>query len=159
MSTTNEPSSIPVFRRVLKWSAIVVAAVAVVGGVIGFIVAGAPGVFSALIGAGMTLLFTGITVLTLILAARLDTMYFLGVILAAWLLKFVLFLGTLFAIRDQPFIHDWMLWGSLVVAVVGTLAVDVACVVTARLGNVSDVSLATRDDFDSTSKSGNVDAS
>lgn len=141
MSTTTEPASIPIFRRVLIWSALVAAIVAVVGGVIGFFVAGVPGLVSALIGAAITLVFAGITVLSVILAARLDTMFFMAVILGAWLLKFVLFLGTLFAIRGQAFIHDWMLWGSLVAAVVGTLAVDVVCVVTARIGHVSDVDL------------------
>lgn len=141
MSSATEPTSVPVFKRVLKWSAIVALAVAVVGGVIGYLVAGMPGLVSALIGAAMTLVFAAITVLSLILAARLDTMYFMAVILGAWLLKFILFLGTLFAIRGQPFIHDWMLWGSLVAAVIGTLAVDVICVVTARIGHVSDVSL------------------
>ncbi|MGO2112012.1 MAG: hypothetical protein ACTH31_10395, partial [Pseudoclavibacter sp.] len=102
-------------------SAIVAAVVAVIGGVTGYFVADFPGVVSALIGAAMTLLFTGITVLSLILAARLDTMFFMATILGAWLLKFILFLGTLFAIRGQDYIHDWMLWASLVAAVVGTL--------------------------------------
>lgn len=154
MTDVTEPTSVPVFRRVLRWSAVVAAIVAVVGGLIGFFVAGWPGVVSALIGAAITLVFAGITVLSLILAARVDTLYFMAVILGAWLLKFVLFLGVLFAIKGQPFIHDWMLWGSVVAAVIGTLIVDVACVVTARLGHVSDVKLdptvrpasATRDD-------------
>lgn len=139
--TVTEPTSVPVFRRVLRWSAVVAAAVAVVGGAIGFAVAGLPGFVSALIGAGLALLFAGVTVLSVILAARLDTMYFMAVILGAWLLKFVLVLGVLFAIRGQPFIHDWTLWGSLVAAVVGALVVDVVCVVTARLGYVSDARL------------------
>lgn len=141
MTHATEPTSVPVFKRVLAWSAIVAAAVAVIGGGIGFFAAGVPGLVSALIAAVLTLVFAGITVLSVILAARLDTVFFLGIILGAWLLKFVLFLGTLFAIRDQPFIHDWVLWGSLVAAVVGTLAVDVICVVTGRIGHVSDVDL------------------
>lgn len=141
MTTASEPTSVPVFKRVLKWSAAVALAVAVVGGAIGLIVAGVPGLVSALIAAALTLVFAGITVLSVILAAHLDTMFFLGIILGAWLLKFILFLGTLFAIRDQPFIHDWVLWGSLVAAVIGTLAVDVICVVTGRIGHVSDVQL------------------
>ena len=141
MSAQTDPTSIPVFKRVLIWSAVVAAGVAVVGGIVGVVVGGVPGLVSALIGAALTLLFAGITVLSLILAARLDQMFFLGVILGAWLLKFILFLGVLFAIKGQPFLHDWMLWGSLVVAVIGTLAVDVICVVTGRIGHVSDVDL------------------
>lgn len=142
MSDPTQPTSVPVFRRILVWSAVVAAVVAVVGGGIGVLVAGVPGLVSALIGAAITLLFAGITVLSVILAARLDQMFFMGVILGAWLLKFVLFLGIMFAIKDQPFIHDWMLWASMVTAVVGTLVVDVVCVMAGRMGYVSDVSLS-----------------
>lgn len=141
MNTSDQPTSIPVFRRVLKWSAIVAAAVAVIGGVVGFIFAGWPGLVSALIGAALTLVFAGITVLSVILAARLDTTFFMATILGAWILKFIVFLGVMFAIKDQPFIHDWTLWGSLVAAVVGTLAVDVVCVLTGRMTSVSDTTL------------------
>lgn len=142
MSDDTQPTSVPVLRRILAWSAIVAAAVAVIGGVIGLLTAGVPGLVSALIGAAITLLFAGITVVSVLLAARLDQMFFMAMILGAWLLKFVLFLGIMFAIKGQPFIHDWTLWGSMVAAVLGTLVVDVACVMTGRMSHVSDVSLS-----------------
>lgn len=146
MSTNQTPTSVPVFKRVLVWSAVVALAVAVVGGVVGLVVAGVAGLVSALIGAALTLLFAGITVLSLILAANLDNVFFMAVILGAWLLKFVLFLGLLLAVKNASFVHDWMLWGSLVAAVVGTLIVDVVCVVKGRIPNVGDVDLTPRRD-------------
>lgn len=146
MSMSQTPTSVPVFKRVLKWSVVVAIAVAVIGGVVGFVLAGAGGVWSALIGAGLTLLFAGITVVSLILAAHLDNVFFMAVILGAWLLKFVIFLGLMLAIKDAAFVHQWTLWGSLVGAVVGTLVVDVVCVVTGRIPNSGDVDLTPRGD-------------
>lgn len=143
-----QPSSIPVFRRVLRWSALVAVAVAVIGGIIGLLVGGVPGLVSAVIGAALTLAFAGITVVSVILAARFDPLYFTAIILGAWLLKFVLFLGVLLAIDGRPFIHEWVLWSSMLAGVLGTLAVDVLCVLRGRLANVSDIDLTPRDDLD-----------
>ncbi|KAB1657320.1 hypothetical protein F8O01_08755 [Pseudoclavibacter chungangensis] len=144
MSTAQTPTSVPVFRRVLTWSAVVAAGVAVIGGAVGFVVAGFDGMLSALVGAGMTLLFAAITVVSLLLAAHLDNIFFMAVVLGAWLLKFVLFLGIMLAVKDAAFVHQWTLWGSLVAAVVGTLVVDVVCVVRARIPNTGDVDLTPR---------------
>lgn len=139
--TASTPSSVPVFRRVLIWSSIAAGAVALIGGVIGLVTAGVPGLLSALVGAGVTLLFAGITVLSLLVAARLDTIFFMAIILGAWLFKIILVLGILLAIRGAAFVEPWVLWGCMVGGVVATLAVDVICVLRARLSSVSDIDL------------------
>ena len=133
-----EPSSVPVFRKVLVWSARVALAVAVLGAVAGFLLVGANGVWSALVASAIAFGFAGVTVLVLILAARLDIEWFFGLVLGSWLVKLVVFLLVLMAVRGQPWIHPVALWACLVAAVIGQLAVDVVCVVRARMPYVSD---------------------
>ncbi|WP_435526214.1 hypothetical protein [Microbacterium elymi] len=93
-------TSTPVLRAVLIWSAVVTAVLAVIGAVIGFIVAGAPGLFSALAGIILAALFLGITGASILIANRwfgdpLYTPIFFGIVLGGWLLKFVVFIVAL----------------------------------------------------------------
>lgn len=142
MSTPdNTPTSVPVMKRVLKWSLLLTLAIAVVGGVVGYFVAGMPGVWSALVAAGVTLLFTGLTVLSIMLSARFDPMFFIAVILGMWILKFIAFLGVLAIVKAFDFTHDWMLWSTMMAAMVGQLAIDVVVVQRSRQPYVSDVKL------------------
>ncbi|MGO2749150.1 MAG: hypothetical protein ACTIA6_03770 [Pseudoclavibacter sp.] len=141
MNSSTTPTSVPIFKSILKWSVVVAIAVAVIGGGIGFLAVGVNGLWSALFAAAITLLFTGITVVSVILASHLDQIFFMATILGAWILKFIVFLGALFLIRDLPIVHLFTLWLCLVVAVIATVIVDVVCVVRGRMGNVSDVRL------------------
>ncbi len=145
-SSTNPPTSVPVMRRVLRWSLLLTLAIAVIGGVIGYFVADWPGVWSALVAAGVTLLFTGLTVLSIILAARFDPMFFIAVILGMWILKFIAFLGVLAIVKAFDFTHDWMLWSTMMAAMVGQLAIDIIVVQRSRQPYVSDVALPGEND-------------
>lgn len=142
MTTSNqEPTSVPIMRQVLRWSLLLTLAIAVIGGPIGWFVAGWPGVWSAVVAAGITLIFSGVTALSIILAARFDPLFFVAVILGAWILKFLVFLGILALVKQLGFTHDWMLWSCMVVGILGQLAVDVLVVTRSRIGHVSDVHL------------------
>ena len=142
----DQPTSVPIMRQVLKHSLMLTVAIAVLGGAIGWFVAGWAGVWSAVVAAVLTLLFTGVTELSIILAARFDPIYFVAVILGAWILKFLVFLGALALVKQLAFTHDWMLWSCMVVAMLGQLAIDVIVVARARHGYVSDVRLPGDDD-------------
>lgn len=142
MSTANSvPSSVPIMRTVLRWSIILTIAVAVIGGVVGWFVAGWPGVWSAVIAAAVVLLFTAVTAVSIIFAAKMPSTYFMAVILGAWLLKLIAFIGVLAIVRAFDFTNDWMLWGTMLVALVGALAIDVIVVLRSRQPYVSDVEL------------------
>lgn len=142
MSTDNSvPSSVPIMRAVLRWSIILTVAVAAIGGVIGWFVAGWEGVWSAVIAAAVVLMFTAVTAISIIFAAKMPSTYFMGVILGAWLLKLVAFIGVLAVVRAFDFTHDWMLWSTMLVALVGALAIDLVVVLRSRQPYVSDVQL------------------
>jgi hypothetical protein len=140
------PSSTPVFQSVLRGGLVLAVAIAVVGGVIGFLAAGTPGLISALIGALIGGLFLAVTAASILFANRLsngDMLHpaYFGIILGAWLLKFVLFLVMVFLLREQPWIDGTVLFLTLVAGVLGTLAIDVIVVARSRIPYVSDVTL------------------
>ena len=59
--TPSPVSSTPILRTVLMWSGVVTATLAVVGAVVGFLVAGTTGLWSALAGVLVAAIFLGIT--------------------------------------------------------------------------------------------------
>jgi hypothetical protein len=138
---SNSASAVPVLRRALVWGALVCLVIAVVGGVIGVFVAGATGVVSALIGAAIAAAFLAVTALSILVANRATIELFFGIVLGAWLLKAVVFMGALFLLRGQPFIHGPVLFGVLAAAVLATLVVDVLVVTRSRVPYVSDAKL------------------
>ena len=136
---TGVPSSVPVLRRTLAYGFAFAAAIAVVGGVIGLLVAGPIAAWSAVIGAVMAGVFLGITALSILIAVRFDIVAFFGIVLGAWLLKFVAFIVAALALRDQPWINPTALFLSLIAGVISSLVVDVVVVMKTRMPYVSDL--------------------
>ncbi|WP_403020225.1 hypothetical protein [Salinibacterium sp. GXW1014] len=134
-------SSIPVFKRVLAYGALLALVIAVVGSLVGFAVAGMSGVASALIGTAMAMVFLGVTSLSIIIASRYDLAAFFGIVMGAWLLKFIVFFVLIFVLRDQDWVHPQVLFFSLVAAIIGTLVVDVVVIARSRMPYVSDAVL------------------
>ena len=135
-----------ILARALVYGGILTVAIAVVGSIVGYLVAGGPGLVSALIGAGLTALFMGFTALSIVLAARVtkgeaSSTLFFGIVLGVWLLKFVVFIVILVLLRNQPFIEPLILFFSILVAVIGSLVVDVVAYIGARVPYVGDVEL------------------
>ena len=135
-----------ILARAIVYGAILTAIIAIVGSVVGYLVAGNPGLISALVGAGLTALFMGFTALSIVLAAKVthnepSSTLFFGIVLGVWLLKFVAFIAILVILRDQPFIEPLVMFFSILAAVIGSLAVDVVAFVGARVPYVGDVAL------------------
>lgn len=125
-------------RMSLIYGAVVVFLIAIVGSILGALVSGLPGLLSALVGSAVGFLFVGITALSVLLAARLTrddpgSPLFFGVIMGAWLLKFVAFLGLVFALRDREAFDPVVLFFALIAAAVGTVAADVVAVLRSRV--------------------------
>ena len=126
-----------VLGRVLRYGGILAIAIAVVGAPIGYLVAGGSGVVSALIGTAMAVVFLAITAVSVLVAARFSIVAFFGIVMGAWLLKFVLFLALVFTLRDQPWVQTMVLFVSIVAGVVGTLIVDVIVIAQSRIPYVN----------------------
>jgi len=134
-------SAIPILKRTLVYGAVLAALIAVAGGIAGWLVAGAEGLLSALVGTAMALVFLGLTSVSILLAFDRGVGGFFGIVMGAWLVKFVLFLILAMLLRDQPWIQPVVLFACLVAAVLGTLAVDLIVIARSRLPYASDVTL------------------
>lgn len=137
-------SAIPIFLRILKFGGLLALAIAIIGSLLGYLTAGGIGVTSALIGTAMAVIFLAITTASIVLATRvakgdLLTVGFFGIVMGAWLLKFVIFLVLVFVLKGQPWIQPVVLFLCLTVAVIGTLVVDVVVIARSRTPYVSDL--------------------
>lgn len=129
-SATSAPQ---VFARVLKQGALLVAGIAVVGGVLGLIFAGISGLVSALIGAGLALVYSSFTALSVRFGGQLSLGGFFGVVLGGWLFKLIGFVVLIAALKGATFIAGPVLFFTLVASIIGTLVIDSLVVLKARI--------------------------
>lgn len=147
----NQPTSIPVLRRILVYGGFLALGIGVVGAIVGGLVAGTPGVVSALVGTVMAVVFMGITAGSILLANRFAGSEaavgaFFAIVLGGWLVKFVVFLVIVVLIKDQPWVNPVVLFLSIIAGVIGSLIVDAIVVMKSRMTYVSDVTLPTSSD-------------
>ena len=125
-------------RTALLLGAVVTVAIAVVGGGIGFALVGPIGVSSALVGSAMAFVFMGITAGSILIGQKasggsIASGLFFGIVLGAWLLKFVLFLVAAFAIRNSDAFDTVIAFSCVIAAVLGALVSDVIAISRARV--------------------------
>ncbi|WP_194408998.1 hypothetical protein [Microbacterium cremeum] len=149
--TPSPVSSTPILRTVLVWSGAVTAVLAVAGAVVGSLVAGEAGLWSALVGVLVAAVFLAITGASILIANRWygDALYvplFFAIVLGGWILKFVVFIVALLLLRDQPWIEPTVFFVAVVVSVLASLLVDVVVLLRMRVPHVSDVQLPTDPD-------------
>jgi hypothetical protein len=129
-------SSTQVFAKALKLSALLVVSVAVICSIIGYLVVGVDGLWTALIGAAIALVFTSLTVLSVLFGARLPLGGFYGLVLGGWLLKIVLFALLMAALQRMEFIHGPTLFFAIVLSVLGSLSIDSWVVLRSRIPTI-----------------------
>lgn len=147
---TTDVSSNPIMRTTLVWSAVVTVVLAVGAAIIGGLVAGPDGVWSALAGVILAAIFLAITSASILIANRWfgDPLYvpvFFGIVMGGWILKLVIFIVALIILRGQPWLEGPVFFVAVVVSVLASLAVDVIVLARMRVPNVSDVTLPTTD--------------
>lgn len=144
----NTPTSNPIMKKALLWSALVAVAIAVIGATVGGLVAGVPGIAGALLGAALALVFMGITAASILLGNRFAqgeqfVGIFFGIVLGGWLLKLVLFIAVVAILRGQEWFDSVVLFICLVAGVLGSLTVDVIVAARSRMPYVSDAKVPT----------------
>lgn len=122
-----------VFRRALRGMLVLVAVLAVVGSVVGWLVAGAAGLWAALIGVAITLVFSGTTVVSMLRTAGSSATTTGAVILGAWLAKMVVLVAVFAVLDGQDFYDRVVLVVVVVVGVLGSALLDYRAVVGGRV--------------------------
>jgi hypothetical protein len=126
------------FSKILKQGAFLIGGIAIVGGVIGFLIASVAGLVSALIGAAMALLFVSMTALSVWLGGKLSLGGFFGVVLGGWIFKLLLFIGLVLVLKGATFIVGPILFVCIVLSVLGSLTLDAIAVTKARIPTVGN---------------------
>jgi hypothetical protein len=149
--TPSPVSSTPILRTTLIWAGVVTGILAVIAGVVGYLVAGTSGLWSGLAGVLVAAVFLAITGISILIANRWygDDLYvpvFFGIVLGGWILKFVVFIVVLLILRGQSWVDPTIFFISVVVSVLASLAVDVVVLMRMRVPHVSDVELPTDPD-------------
>jgi len=161
MSDKTEPAAAPsinaVLRTVLVWTGIAAVVLIILGGGIGFLVAGANGLWSGLAGVGLAVIFLALTPISVLIANRwygreMFATVFFGIVMGGWLLKLVIFIVAIVILRGQSWVVPGVIFLSLVAGIVVSLVIDAVAFSKLRMPHVSDVILPTRnpeDDNDS----------
>jgi len=121
------------FRSALRDLLVFLPVLAVVGSVVGYLVAGLPGVWSALMGAGVVLIFSGTTVVSMLRTARSDAAAFAGVVLGLWLAKFAVVIVIIIALRPLDFYDRPVFAIVVIVGALGAIGLDMRAVQRARV--------------------------
>lgn len=121
-----------IIKNVLVRGSVLLVAIAAVASLIGFLVSGAAGLTSALIGAGMTLLFVSLTALSVLIGARLPLGGFFGVVMGGWLVKIVSFMILVSALQGVDGLDRKVLGFTLIASIFGSLAIDAYTVLKSR---------------------------
>lgn len=127
-----------VLRKSLTWGVIFAVVLLVVAGAIGWFVAGEQGVVSAAIGAAVAAIFMGLTAASLLIvdranAGRPSIVAVAGTVVGVFLVKMVLFVLLMIWLQTQDWLAPGVFGVTVVVAVVGTLGIDIAAMATTRV--------------------------
>jgi len=133
-----EVTSNPLLRRTLIWSAVATGVLTVRGAIVGYAVAGTSGLWSALVAILLAAVFLGFTAATILIANRWhgDPLYvpiFFGSVMGGWIVKFVVFIVVLLALRGAPWLNNTVFFVALVASVVVSLVIDVLVMLRMRV--------------------------
>ena len=130
----NDPALPPeLFTGILRRLAVFLLVVAVGSIGIGVLVGGTRGMWGGILGTGLAAIFAVTTVIAVRAAARRPLDLMVIAVMGSWLLKTVLVILVLLAVRDADFFHRGVLFGSAAIAVLGSVLIDSHAVMTARI--------------------------
>lgn len=136
-----DPSPVPpvadptaaVFRRALRDTGMLLGVLAVVGIGAGALLAGLPGVWGALIGVGLALVFSGTTVVAMLRTLHSAPTTMAAVVMGTWLAKVLVVVVVLALLRDHDFYSRGVLAAVLALGVVGSAVLDFRAVQNGRV--------------------------
>lgn len=109
-----------------SWKALVVLLLALlaIGTPLAYLIADMPGVWGALMGVGITLLFSGTTIWSMLYTADKEPNMTMAVVMGAWLAKMLVFLILLAVLRDMEFYHRVIFAIVMLIGIMGSAILD-----------------------------------
>lgn len=121
-----------VFKLSLKWLTYLVVALLVLGVGIGALVAGTAGMWGALLGVAITLVFSGTTIWSMLFTADKTPTVTMGVVMGAWVVKMIVFVAALAVLAEFDFYHKVVFVVVLIIGAIGSAALDMLAVTKVR---------------------------
>jgi hypothetical protein len=122
-----------VLRTALRDGLILVAALAVLGSLVGLLVAGLPGLWGGLIGAAIAAFFCGTTVWSMLYTVGKGATTMGAVVMGSWLAKMVVLIAVLVVLTQFDFYDRVVLFVVLLVGAVGSALLDYRAVKNGRI--------------------------
>jgi hypothetical protein len=120
-------------RRVLRVTGIGLAILLPVATIAGWLIGGTGIGWGILLGLAIPAAFFGITVITGVLAAKLDNGPFVAVVMALWLVKIIALLVVMALIKDAEFYSKPAFVAAFIVGIAGWLTAEVVVVLRTKV--------------------------
>jgi len=121
------------FRTIVKQLALVTAALAILGGLVGYLVAGGAGLWGALMGAGIVAFFMLTSAAVMLATAEKSTNAASGAFIGSWLIKVILVFVALVALRGADFYAPKVFFVVFALAIITSIAIELRAVWHARV--------------------------
>lgn len=118
---------------VLRWGSFGSLIAMVLAIVIGFLIAGMPGLWGGLLGIAIPVAFFSITVLVAVITVRVRPEVFGAAILGSWLIKIVVLIAVLAVLSRADFYDRAIFFAAFVVGTIGYLVTEAVIVVRTRV--------------------------
>ena len=126
-----------IFRSALRATLALLVVLAVVGVGVGYLVDGSAGVWGAALGVGVSLLFSGSTIASMLYTADKSPTTMMAVLMGVWIVKMVVLVAVLAVLGQLDFYHRLVFAVVVLVGVVGSAALDMYSVVKGRQPYIS----------------------
>ncbi|MGW8566833.1 hypothetical protein [Isoptericola sp. NPDC055881] len=122
-----------VLRAALRDTLLLVGALVVLGGGIGLLVAGLPGLWGALVGAGIAAFFCATTIWSMLRTVGSSPARMAAFVMGAWVAKIVVLIVVLALLKNATFYDPWVLIAVLAVGAIGSALLDYRAVSAGRV--------------------------
>ncbi|GAA4721336.1 hypothetical protein GCM10023216_08130 [Isoptericola chiayiensis] len=120
-------------RRAMRSTLALVGGLVVIGGLVGWLVAGTAGLWGALVGAGLAAFFCATTIWSMQRTVGKSPTTMAATVMGAWLAKIVVLVVVLVLLRGADFYDPYVLFVVLAVGAVGSALLDYQAVRGARM--------------------------
>lgn len=124
------------YRRAMRLTVAVLAALAVVGAVVGWLVGGASGLVGAVVGAAVAALGAIPTQAAMLVGHRRSPQAMAGIVAFSWLGKMLVIIVALLVIQGIDSFHRPMFAATAAMGLIASLVIDVATLRRARISYV-----------------------
>ncbi len=125
------------YRRAAMWSLIALAAIAVVGSVVGYLIDGTTGLWSALAASGIAAIFSLTTSVAAWFGSTRGPMVFVGVVAVTWLFKMIVVIVAMVVAQNNESVNRPLFGAVVLTGALTALAIEITTVLKARIPYVT----------------------